>query len=468
MKKLTLSTVQNYDFGNGFAKILELDSTYIQESFPLVSQWDAIIDVYQQGLRIGAKKARHFKYAVSWVAQHELRIYQLNEDICNDKASTILAQVATTNGVDLYVSSLYDGNSRVETRVDVIAFNNWGKWIDASKFEDISSLNPTYCKGSDLNASADYHNSVFRGKDLTGKYTIDELEAKIANGDFSDLFIGDYITKETTVNGVAETIDYVFAGFDYYRRIGNSGNGLTNHHAVIVTRESFGTNIKMEDSATTANGYYGSKGHGIASGTSSNAGLTNILVDYDTFKGSSLGSTGTYTFTYNGSTWGYDGSSYTYSQMTSNFGVTYSGTPTNGDTLTISFTVGNIEQFRSGIYTVFGKDHCLPYKDYLTTSSSTGAWKTGRVEILNESMVFGNTVNAMNNVGERTKNSQLPLFQHSPQSKVVTTRQSNTRKNYWLSSINSSSNFCAVGSWGNADYKSANSDNSVRLFFLLG
>lgn len=468
MKKLTLNTVMNYDFGNGFAKILSLDSTYIQESFPLVTQWDAILDVYQQGLRIRSKKPRHFKYAVSWTAQHELKVVQLNEDISDDNVDTMLAQVPTENGVDLYVSSFYNGDSRAESRVDVIAFNNWGKWIDGSKFEDISALNPVYCKGSTINQSAEYHNSIFRGKNLTDKYTIEELETKITNGDFSDLFVGDFITKSTTVNGVSEDVDYVFAGFDYYRRIGNSGNGLTNHHAVIVPRTSFTETIKMNSEATTAGGYYGSAAHGIASAVSSNAGLTNIAVDYDTFCGSPLGTTGEYVFTYNGSAWAYGGETYNYSQMGSAFGITYSGTPSSSDTLTVTFTAGSIEAFRTGIYGVFGKAHCLPYKDYLTTGSNSGAWKTARIELMNESMIYGSKIYANNYNAEKTKSCILPIFRLNPSFKCVTVRGSSTRKNYWLSSINSDANFCYFGTWGNADYHTASQEHGVRPFFLLG
>ena len=466
MKKFVLSTVMNYDKGNGFAKILSLDNTYNQVGFSLVNAWDAIIDVYQEGLH-NNNQARHFKYALSWVSLHELKITQLNEDYSNENVDTILAQVSTTNGVDLYVSSLYNGNSWIKTRVEVTAFSNQGKWLDGSEFEDISSLNPTYVKGSRINNLSGYHNSIYRGKDLTNKYTIAELESKIQSGDFSDLYIGDYITKSTTINGTAENVDYVIAGFDYFIGIGNVGIGTTAHHAVITTRNTFNTSIKMEDSATTVNGYYGSKAHGVATATSSNAGLTNILVEYDTFQNSILGTTGTYTFTYNGSQWTYSTYTYTPSQLSSVYGITYTGTASNADTLTVSFTEGYLEPFRKGIYDVFGKSHCLSYKDLMTTGTTSSAWHTGRIELMNECMVYGTKIHS-NGSSEATKSTQLPLFNQRLESKVTRATGTNNRTNYWLASISSGSSFCAFGSYGNADYRQANQTNMVRPFFLLG
>lgn len=468
MKKITLSTVMNYDKSNGFAKILSLDNTYNQVAFTSVNAWDATIDVYQEGLHSN-HQARHFKYAVSWISLHELKITQLNEDYSNENVDTILAQVSTANGVDLYVSSLCNGNSWIKTRVEVVAFSNQGKWIDGSEFEDISSLNPTYVKGSRINNLSGYHNSIYRGKDLTDKYTIAELEAKASAGDFSDLFIGDYITKTTTVNGVNETVDYVIAGFDYFLGIGSLGVGFTSHHIVMTTRNPFNNPIRMEESATTANGYYGSKAHGVAKAVSSNAGLSNITVEYDTFQNSILGSeSGSYEFTFDGSVWHYSTYSYSPSQLSSVYGISYSGTAQNGDTLTVTYTIGYLERYRKGIYDIFGKTHCLSYKDFMTTSSNNGSWKTGRIELMNECLVYGTKLFASDSQGEKTKSTQLPLFQLRPETKIARVQGSATRSSYWLSSISSNSSFCYFGSWGNADYHGADNTHGVRPFFLLG
>ena len=471
MKKLTLSTVMNYDKGNGFAKILSLENTYNQVSFTLVNGWDAIIDVYQEGLHSN-NQAKHFKYAISWASLHELKITQLNEDYSNENVDTILAQVSIANGVDLYVSSLYNGNSWIKTRVEVTAFSNQGNWIDGSEFKDISSLNPTYVKGSKINNLSGYHNSIYRGKDLTNKYTIAELEAKVDEYqkelDSYDSSKVASITASTVVNGVTESVDYVIAGFDYMVGIGNVGIGTTAHHAVMITRNTFNTNIKMEDTATTANGYYGSLAHGVSKATSSNSGLTNINVEYDTFQNSILGTnSGNYTFTFDGSVWHYSTYSYNPSQLSSVYGITYSGNASNGDTLTVNYTIGYLEPIRKGIYDVFGKSHCLSYKDSMTTGTNASAWHTGRIELMNECMIYGTKIHS-NGSAEATKSTQLPLFNQRLESKITRATGTNNRTNYWLSSISSGSSFCAFGSYGNADYKQANQTNGVRPFFLLG
>ncbi|MCI8378889.1 MAG: hypothetical protein HFH72_10260 [Lachnospiraceae bacterium] len=89
------------------------------------------------------------------------------------------------------------------------------------------------------NAAA--HNCIFRGKDLTNVYTIEEITDRISNDTFEDLYIGDYfdvtISTEYTEN---EVVRCVLAGFDYYYD-GNSDYwaALPKHHAVIVTKYCF-------------------------------------------------------------------------------------------------------------------------------------------------------------------------------------------------------------------------------------
>lgn len=96
--------------------------------------------------------------------------------------------------------------------------------------------------------NAGYHNSIFRGKDITNYYDDQSLFTRISDGTFDDLYVGDYIVK----NGITWRI----AGFDVYLHRGNPE--LTKHHAVIVPDTNL-TNASMNDAATTANGYLGSK-----------------------------------------------------------------------------------------------------------------------------------------------------------------------------------------------------------------
>jgi len=99
------------------------------------------------------------------------------------------------------------------------------------------------------------HNAFYRGKDLTNVYTIAQLSQKVQDNDFSDLYIGDYITKQVTINGVAYTVDWVFADFDYFMNNGDSQ--LTDHHIVMIPRNKI-FDAKMNATNVTTNGYKGS------------------------------------------------------------------------------------------------------------------------------------------------------------------------------------------------------------------
>lgn len=101
------------------------------------------------------------------------------------------------------------------------------------------------------------HNGIFRGKDLTNIYTIDEICERISNGTFEDLYIGDYfdviISTEYTAN---EVVRCVLAGFDYYWNNGNIA--FTNHHAVIVPKNCFNKIAQMNSTNTTVGGFVNS------------------------------------------------------------------------------------------------------------------------------------------------------------------------------------------------------------------
>lgn len=151
------------------------------------------------------------------------------------------------------------------------------------------------------------HNGIFRGKNLTNVYTVDEMYEMIHSGNFDDLYLGDYFTKSITtdiythftgaefdsgttyyeMDGTindrtwTETSDTVpqsgktyatkltktenvilmFAAFDYYYNMGDTA--LTTHHAVLIPKTFFATTAKMNPTNTTAGGYYNSDMHQI-------------------------------------------------------------------------------------------------------------------------------------------------------------------------------------------------------------
>ena len=109
------------------------------------------------------------------------------------------------------------------------------------------------------------HNGIFRGKCLNGNpatmypilpigntknlqgggYTIEQVLANIAAGNFDDIYIGDYFIDSN--NKV-----YRIAGLD--TELNKGDTPLTSHHAVIVTDFAL-TNMGWNPTNTTAGGY---------------------------------------------------------------------------------------------------------------------------------------------------------------------------------------------------------------------
>lgn len=107
-----------------------------------------------------------------------------------------------------------------------------------------------------LYSGAGAHNSIYRGKNLGTSVTAAQWAA-IADGSFTDLYIGDY--------WVIDSVNWRIAAFDYYLNSGDTS--CTTHHVVIVPDTRL-YNAQMhntssggyEDGAanTTAGGYVGS------------------------------------------------------------------------------------------------------------------------------------------------------------------------------------------------------------------
>lgn len=106
--------------------------------------------------------------------------------------------------------------------------------------------------------SAAAHNCLFRGVDLSQKYTIADLSALVQAGDFSDIYIGDYYPMSVTIDRTAYSLTFRVADFDYFVHSGDTET--TAHHIVFVPDEVIMANrVSMNDSNTTAGGFAGSK-----------------------------------------------------------------------------------------------------------------------------------------------------------------------------------------------------------------
>lgn len=309
----------------------------------------------------------------------------------------------------------------------------------------------------------------YGGKNLEDEYSIEELSTKVQSGDFSGINIGDYITKTVKVGANTEREeDFVVADIDYWYGIGDIE--LTTHHLLMIPKNGFYEPMKMNDTNTTAGGYYGSQAHGIATVayTAGTGGtLTKQVADYTTFIESNLGENdGSYVFTYNASgKWEYDGAE--VGDNLNTYGITYTGTPVEGDKLTLTFAKGYLELYRQAIYDAFGDSHILKHRSYQTTSTSSSEWHNARVELMNECMVYGCKIFANNNYGEMVAPIQLPYFSMTPNARLAHRGKGGSRYGAWLSSMSNNSNFCIANAYGLATNIPASGAFVVRPYFLF-
>lgn len=98
-----------------------------------------------------------------------------------------------------------------------------------------------------LYSGAGAHNSIYRGKNLGTSVTAAQWAA-IADGSFTDLYIGDY--------WVIDGVNWRIAAFDYYLNSGDTK--CTTHHVVIVPDTCLYDHV-MNDANITTGGYVGSK-----------------------------------------------------------------------------------------------------------------------------------------------------------------------------------------------------------------
>lgn len=196
---------------------------------------------------------------------------------------------------------------------------------DIDNFPTQGSLNPVTSNGlytelsklKVINENPENHNGIYRGKDLTNVYTIEQIYERVHDGSFEDLYLGDYFTvpittdlmtrftgsafvagttyyemdsgtdvtqrtwtvtqDETPQEGkvyatkqvVEEDVDYMIAGFDLFLHTGHTVPGdsnshlVTYHHLVIIPKTDYKTSSKMHYNATDLTGYAGSDMHQI-------------------------------------------------------------------------------------------------------------------------------------------------------------------------------------------------------------
>lgn len=262
--------------------------------------------------------------------------------------------------------------------------------------------------------SAAMHNGLYRGKDLTEYMESGQMSLDIAAGDFSKIYIGDYVIKSVTTaattytnkSGTAVTqaeatysnVKWLVAAIDPHLHCGDTET--TEHHVLLIPASTLQRNISMNPTADTAGAYVGSDM------------WTKI-----------------------------------------------------------------IPIWTAAIKSAFGSSHVLSHRELLanatsTTVQSTGGGMTGKssnwawttvegANIPNEAMVYGGSVfGSSYDVGDFPR--QLPLY-------ALKCSHLDDRSWFWLRAVASSSRFARAGDGGNAGYNDAPGSNvygGVRPYFL--
>ena len=253
-------------------------------------------------------------------------------------------------------------------------------------------------------SGAQQHNGIFRGKDLTDVYTIDELSEKVLSGDFSDLYIGDYITVSiTTSYGGTEEVDLVIAAFDYF--LGSGSPETEDHNIAFVVRDCFATTAAMNSSSSTSGGYAGSDM------------CSTVLPVYATALNSALD----------------DHILNHYRYLTT--------------------TVSTSADSAAGAG--------------LTGSSAACTWTAVDLCLMSEAMVFGGSAFSSSGRDISDACIQLPLFALAPNYRIAGQGKGGDRCAWWLCGVASSTSFCFCGNNGDANCASASGTTGVRPYFLF-
>lgn len=296
-----------------------------------------------------------------------------------------------------------------------------------------------------MNYDALNHNGIFRGKDLTNVYTIDQMYERIHNGTFEDLYLGDYFTKSITTDIytrfagaefesgttyyekragtapdrpwketedttpqtgkiyatkaiVTENVSLMFAAFDYYYNIGNPR--LTTHHAVLIPRGcGVATTAKMNAIETTVDSYMGSDMHKI------------VLPCY----------------------------AKSFKTALNNHMVTRR-----------ALLPGAINESTPSMAGAG-----------MTGASSSWGWDDVELQLMNEVQVYGTMILSSSYYDVGIDCKKLPIFDF-----IGSTQYANG--SFWLRSVASSMNFACCSFYGHAVSYSASSANYVRPLILFG
>lgn len=259
------------------------------------------------------------------------------------------------------------------------------------------------------------HNMIFRGENLlgTGHFaSMDDLYAAIKSGNFTDIYVGDYIDRSFTYNSSTSTIRFRVAGINSYLHRGSTEQ--TNNHLVLLPDTAL-CNSYMNSTNTTAGGYQGSYMF-----TTLEPALVNAL----------------------------GGSS---------------GTPFYGHILSQYYWLSN------AVNTTVASSACPAWGS--TSGATSGAsWVSRTLTLLSECEVYGGKIWASSAQDVECWPVQLPLFRLRPQFTCggYNTSGSFVRYWWWLRSVSSGTRFCYSGGYGEASGYTASNSGGVRPALLIG
>lgn len=266
--------------------------------------------------------------------------------------------------------------------------------------------------GTVLNAilpkTAQAHNGFCRGKDLTAYFNNGGFTKAVAAGTFDDIFPGDYITKQVTVDGTSIGAEkFLIADLDYELYTGDST--LTTHHVDVVPQDVLNVNTRMCATNDTTGGYAAS-------------------------------------------------------EMWTKTIPKYVGAIQN------AFGSGHVLKHRELLTNAVSASAPAGGGAGWVGSSSGWAWYDVYVNLMNENMVYGGRVwSSGYDTGERT--SQLALFSLNPSARIAGYRGNRTdRKWYWLTAVASASRFALCSGGGDAGHRDASyadGRSGLRPHFLL-
>ena len=235
--------------------------------------------------------------------------------------------------------------------------------------------------------------------------SIDAIQEAVTAGDFSQIYIGDYIMAEITTSYKSnEVVKLVVADLDYYLHRG--ATETTAHHLVMTTEDCFAMTEKMNSSNTTSGGYVGTAMH------------KTVLPKYATALKTALNNHILSTTRY-------------FSSSVNTSAVNPSGGQTTGASSGMSSTT--VECFLPSEVQVYG------------------------------TRVFSEAYD----VGDSTQ--QLAYYMLRPDKLVAHLGYEGTsRYDWWLFSVAGSPGFCGVNSAGDAVYYGAGYSGGVRPLFLFG